>query len=152
MSSLSAIVTSTSNESMIFPSKGMQLLSALIEFLGMLSLLHCYRFLSSTGISILAHCLSRRIASEELSSLRAFRSLTWARWCILLVFLDSWLFLITCEYEYHRPQLETHTSLDSCYTDFWYWHWPRVHNVLVLHLHLHRFLWQFQVFHLLFFK
>ncbi|KIM84333.1 hypothetical protein PILCRDRAFT_781610 [Piloderma croceum F 1598] len=81
MSSLSAIATSTSNESMmIFPSAGMQLLSALIEFL---------------GVSILAHCLSRRITSEELSSLRAFRSLTWARLCILLVFLDSWLFLFT---------------------------------------------------------
>jgi len=66
---------------MMFPSFGMQLLSALVEF---------------TGVSILAHCLSRRLASEELSSLHGWKDLGWPRFCVLLVFLDSWLFLFTC--------------------------------------------------------
>jgi len=81
MMSSSVIVTSThvSND-MLFPSSGMQLLSALTQFL---------------GVSIMAHCLSRRVACEELSSLRGWQDLTWARICVLLAFLDSWLFLFT---------------------------------------------------------
>lgn len=79
MSALHALTYGT--EHIIFPSSGMQLLSAVTQFL---------------GVSILAHCLSRRLASEELSSLRGWKDLTWPRLCILLVFLDSWLYLFTC--------------------------------------------------------
>ncbi|KDQ49659.1 hypothetical protein JAAARDRAFT_617901 [Jaapia argillacea MUCL 33604] len=63
---------------MLFPSTGMQLLSSIIHFL---------------GVSILAHCLSRRITIEHLTSVYGFMQLSWPRLCIVLVFLDSWLFL-----------------------------------------------------------
>ncbi|KAJ4470845.1 hypothetical protein J3R30DRAFT_1130562 [Lentinula aciculospora] len=63
---------------MVFPSKGMQALSFLIYIL---------------GVSILAHCLSRRLAAEDWTSWSSIREMTWARVCILLIFLDSWLFL-----------------------------------------------------------
>jgi len=69
------------SEHLIFPSSGSQLLSAVSQLL---------------GVSILAHCLSRRLAVEELFTLRGWKDLTWPRLCVLLVFLDSWLFLFTC--------------------------------------------------------
>lgn len=81
MSSQPAVELTYGSKDMFFPSSGMQLLSALLQFL---------------GVSILAHCLSRRLASEDLSSLRGWKDLTWPRFCVLVVFLDSWLFLLTC--------------------------------------------------------
>ncbi|KAJ7504319.1 hypothetical protein B0H11DRAFT_511374 [Mycena galericulata] len=66
--------------SLVFPSTGLQILSSLIHFL---------------GITILTHCLSRRLAAEDLGSRKALSRLTWPRLCTLLVFLDSWLFLFT---------------------------------------------------------
>lgn len=103
MSALSANVTSTyESKNMVFPSSGMQLLSALTEFLGKLFLSRWFHFLNLPGVSIMAHCLSRRLASEDLSSLRGWKDLTWPRICVLLVFLDSWLFLFTCACSYLR--------------------------------------------------
>jgi len=60
---------------MIFPSTRMQVLSAMIHFL---------------GVSFLAHCLSRR---ANVGSLSSFFAMSWARICVVLVFVDSWLFL-----------------------------------------------------------
>lgn len=50
---------------------------------------------NNIGISILSHCLSRRLAVERLTTLQGVSQLPWARAIILLVFLDSWLFLFT---------------------------------------------------------
>lgn len=57
----------------------------------------CYAFYS--GVSIVAHCLSRRVAVERLSTLSGISQLSLARGLLLLVLLDSWLFLITGEHE-----------------------------------------------------
>lgn len=43
---------------------------------------------------MLAHCLSRRLATEDLSSFRDLLQISWPRLCIILVFFDSWLFLL----------------------------------------------------------
>ncbi|KIK55074.1 hypothetical protein GYMLUDRAFT_248881 [Collybiopsis luxurians FD-317 M1] len=63
-----------------FSSVGMQLLSALITFFGM---------------TILTHCVSRRLARERLSSLSDLVDTPWPRLCLLLVLLDSWLFIFS---------------------------------------------------------
>ncbi|KDQ61789.1 hypothetical protein JAAARDRAFT_522388 [Jaapia argillacea MUCL 33604] len=67
-------------KNMIFPSSGMQILSALVHFI---------------GVSLLSHCLSRRISTEHINSFRSLRQLSWHRFCIVLLFVDSWLFLFT---------------------------------------------------------
>jgi len=59
----------------IFPNKPMQVLSSIIYFL---------------GVSLVAHCLSRR---ANFTSLSSFMAMSWARICVVIVFLDSWLFL-----------------------------------------------------------
>ncbi|KAF9041093.1 hypothetical protein BDZ89DRAFT_944749 [Hymenopellis radicata] len=64
----------------LFPSVGAQVVSSLIHFL---------------GVSLLSHCLSRRIALERLVSYRAIFQIPWPRLCLILVFLDSWLFLFS---------------------------------------------------------
>ncbi|KAF8588006.1 hypothetical protein K439DRAFT_717763 [Ramaria rubella] len=43
------------------------------------------------GASILAYCFAARSQSGHVS-LKNWRQVPWARWCIMLVFLDSWLF------------------------------------------------------------
>ncbi|KAF8888979.1 hypothetical protein CPB85DRAFT_1203524, partial [Mucidula mucida] len=63
-----------------FPSVGAQVVSSLIHFL---------------GVTLLSHCLSRRIALERLVSYSAIFQIPWPRLCLILVFLDSWLFLIS---------------------------------------------------------
>ncbi|KAF9078374.1 hypothetical protein BDP27DRAFT_8070 [Rhodocollybia butyracea] len=63
----------------IFPSKGMQVFSCLIYIL---------------GVSVLTHCISRRLSAEEWSR-SSIREMPWVRICVLLVFVDSWLFLFT---------------------------------------------------------
>ncbi|KAF9041104.1 hypothetical protein BDZ89DRAFT_981468 [Hymenopellis radicata] len=65
---------------LIFPSPGMQVLSAFIYF---------------AGISVISHCVSGRLASEEVLSWNTLKQTTWARLCILLIFLDSWAFLFS---------------------------------------------------------
>ncbi|KAF9260652.1 hypothetical protein L218DRAFT_932072 [Marasmius fiardii PR-910] len=64
----------------IFPSVGLQVLSSLIYFL---------------GLSILAHCISRRAKTDGLTSWTSLKAISWPRMCVDLIFIDSWLFLIT---------------------------------------------------------
>ncbi|KAF9466603.1 hypothetical protein BDZ94DRAFT_1306191 [Collybia nuda] len=66
------------SESMLFPNKGMQVLAWLIHYL---------------GIALITHCLSRRVATEDLTSWQGLSDITWPRALVLLVFLDSWLFV-----------------------------------------------------------
>ncbi|KAF9041106.1 hypothetical protein BDZ89DRAFT_1156558 [Hymenopellis radicata] len=66
--------------SLIFPSPGMQVLSSFIYF---------------AGISVISHCVSRRLASEQLNSWNRLKQIPWPRLCILLIFLDSWAFLFS---------------------------------------------------------
>ncbi|KAJ6623986.1 hypothetical protein B0H10DRAFT_761452 [Mycena sp. CBHHK59/15] len=63
----------------MFPTPGLQALSCLIHYLGVTTLT-CFISLKS---------------SEYLSSWRAISRLAWARICVLLYLLDSWLFLFT---------------------------------------------------------
>ncbi|KAF9262736.1 hypothetical protein L218DRAFT_1000306 [Marasmius fiardii PR-910] len=62
----------------IFPSTGLQALSALIYFL---------------GLSILAHFLSRRILYFHWG--KSLWDVSWPRLCVLLIFGDSWCYLFT---------------------------------------------------------
>ncbi|KAF5346170.1 hypothetical protein D9758_009922 [Tetrapyrgos nigripes] len=55
-----------------FPSVGLQTLVCLVYFF---------------GITIISHCVSRRIPRDN------YRHTPWIRWLILSVFVDSWLFL-----------------------------------------------------------
>ncbi|KAF8150078.1 hypothetical protein B0H34DRAFT_174524 [Crassisporium funariophilum] len=64
---------------MLFPTPGLQVMSSLIHFL---------------GLTILSHCLSRRIQYESLSW-EGLRSMPWPRMAVILMFCDSWLFLIS---------------------------------------------------------
>ncbi|KAK7442004.1 hypothetical protein VKT23_016282 [Stygiomarasmius scandens] len=47
------------------------------------------------GLTVLSHCLSRCIVSEDLSTWTSIRQIRWTRLLILLVFVDSWLFLFS---------------------------------------------------------
>ncbi|KAJ6624138.1 hypothetical protein B0H10DRAFT_2007291 [Mycena sp. CBHHK59/15] len=58
----------------LFPSVGLQVLSALVHFL---------------GITILTFFFSQRVSRQALSRL------TWPRVCILLIFIDSYLFILS---------------------------------------------------------
>ncbi|KDQ50001.1 hypothetical protein JAAARDRAFT_142595 [Jaapia argillacea MUCL 33604] len=75
---INSVVGGGGSSRMMFPSTGMQILSSIIHLL---------------GVSIIAHCLSRRIAIENLTTMDGFRQISWPRLCIILVFLDSWLFV-----------------------------------------------------------
>ncbi|KAJ7767294.1 hypothetical protein B0H16DRAFT_355271 [Mycena metata] len=68
------------NTTETFPNVGFKFLSASIHFF---------------GVTILTHFLSRRLASENLFSREGWARLTWPRLCILLVFLDSYLFVLS---------------------------------------------------------
>ncbi|KAJ8092005.1 hypothetical protein PM082_024241 [Marasmius tenuissimus] len=61
----------------VFPGVGLQVLSSLIYFL---------------GLSILAHCLSRRVQTTWVTSLK---EMSWTRIVVLMIFLDSWLFVFS---------------------------------------------------------
>ncbi|KAF8603698.1 hypothetical protein BDV93DRAFT_493259 [Ceratobasidium sp. AG-I] len=63
----------------VFPNQSMQALSSVIHLL---------------GTSLLAFCFSRR-TTGPLLSWETWASMTWPRLCVLLVFLDSWLFLFS---------------------------------------------------------
>jgi len=52
---------------------------------------------SFIGLTVLSHCLSRCIVSEDLSTWSSIRQIRWTRLLILLVFVDSWLFLFSSE-------------------------------------------------------
>ncbi|KAJ7759440.1 hypothetical protein DFH07DRAFT_741207 [Mycena maculata] len=64
----------------MFPTTGHQVLIASIHFL---------------GVTILTFFFSRRLLGEDLSSKQALARLTWARICVLLIFLDSYFFMFS---------------------------------------------------------
>lgn len=64
---------------MRFPTVGFQVLSSLIHFL---------------GLTVLTHCLSRRIQHESLTW-HGLSTMPWPRLSVILMFLDSWLFLFS---------------------------------------------------------
>ncbi|KLO14797.1 hypothetical protein SCHPADRAFT_939215 [Schizopora paradoxa] len=63
----------------VFPSHAHQILSSFIQIL---------------GASLLAYCFARRTDSENLGSRSGWANLTWAKLCVILLFLDSWIFLV----------------------------------------------------------
>ncbi|ESK93166.1 hypothetical protein Moror_1102 [Moniliophthora roreri MCA 2997] len=85
--------------SIIFPSAGLQVLTCMIYL---------------CGLSVLSHCLSRRILSVGLNSWKAFTEIPWPRLCIVLVFVDSWFFLFSSALVIFGIGLET--SLVVCAT------------------------------------
>ncbi|KAJ7253582.1 hypothetical protein C8J57DRAFT_626980 [Mycena rebaudengoi] len=64
----------------MFPTPGHQVLSALIHFL---------------GITILTFFFARRVVWEDFNAKQAFSLPNWSRLCALLVFFDSYLFLLS---------------------------------------------------------
>ncbi|KAH7323290.1 hypothetical protein B0J17DRAFT_620975 [Rhizoctonia solani] len=64
----------------VFPNPSMQALSSVIHLF---------------GCTILAFCFARRTTGESLFSWQTWSSMSWPRLCVLLVFLDSWLFLFS---------------------------------------------------------
>ncbi|KAF7367971.1 hypothetical protein MSAN_00862400 [Mycena sanguinolenta] len=60
---------------------------------------HGFRFLSASvhfiGVTIITYFLSRRLSAENLTSRAAWTSITWPRLCILLILLDSYLFILS---------------------------------------------------------
>ncbi|KAF5345416.1 hypothetical protein D9757_013483 [Collybiopsis confluens] len=63
-----------------FPTRAIQVMSYLINIF---------------GIAQTTHYLSRRISKETITSWSAMKAMSWARMCILVVFLDSWCFFIS---------------------------------------------------------
>jgi hypothetical protein len=45
------------------------------------------------GSSILAYCIACRIRTFGLNSIADLKSLSWPRWCVLLILIISWLFV-----------------------------------------------------------
>lgn len=84
--------------SLIFPSVGVQLLSCLVFFI---------------GVATLTHCLSRRTLTEDLTTWKSVVRIPWPRLCILLIFLDSWLFLFSSGVLTFGVGLETHARVCS---------------------------------------
>ncbi|EJD41267.1 hypothetical protein AURDEDRAFT_186622 [Auricularia subglabra TFB-10046 SS5] len=66
--------------STVFPSPGMRVLSNIINVF---------------GVTVTSFCFARRSASVDLLSFSTYRNLSWARACIYLLFIDSWIFLAT---------------------------------------------------------
>ncbi|KIM39932.1 hypothetical protein M413DRAFT_446844 [Hebeloma cylindrosporum] len=62
-----------------FPSPGFQVLSALIHFL---------------GLTVLTHCISRRVQRESLT-FHGIKTMPWPRLSVILMFCDSWLFMMS---------------------------------------------------------
>ena len=65
------------SSSMMFPNVGMHVLSTIIHLL---------------GVTILAHLISRRMMLRGNSTLR---DVSWPWICVLLIFVDSWLFIFS---------------------------------------------------------
>ncbi|CAE6528744.1 unnamed protein product [Rhizoctonia solani] len=65
---------------MVFPNQSMQALSSVIHLF---------------GCSVIAFCFARRTTGDAFFSWQTWLSMSWPRLCVLLVFLDSWLFLFS---------------------------------------------------------
>lgn len=76
---------------MQFPNIGLRVVSALVHFL---------------GTAILTGCLTRRVALEDLDTLRGWRALSVARLTIILIFADSLAFLLLTGVLVHGIGLE----------------------------------------------
>ncbi|PPQ69194.1 hypothetical protein CVT25_006972 [Psilocybe cyanescens] len=61
-----------------FPSPGLQAMTALIHFL---------------GLTTITHCISRRLQHENLS-IQGIRTMPWPRMAVVLMYIDSWLFIL----------------------------------------------------------
>jgi hypothetical protein len=73
-----------------------ELLDSLFRYVGTNNLcLLLMRSLLLIGVSVLAHCVSRRVELERLTSWEGLKRLSWPRLCLLLIFIDSWLFLFS---------------------------------------------------------
>ncbi|PPQ95208.1 hypothetical protein CVT26_014899 [Gymnopilus dilepis] len=70
---------SAAPHAVFFPSTGLQVMTALIHFI---------------GITVITHCLSRRLQHESLT-IQGIRTMPWPRLAVILMFCDSWLFMIT---------------------------------------------------------
>ncbi|KAF8318465.1 hypothetical protein DL93DRAFT_2095238 [Clavulina sp. PMI_390] len=79
------------DDGMVFPNVGLRTLSAIVHFL---------------GTAVLAACLSRRVAFEDLNTLRGWRNLSVARLTIILIFADSLAFLMITGVLIHGTGLE----------------------------------------------
>src|ERR1700733_14883597 len=80
-----------------FPNVGLRVVSALVHFI---------------GTAILASSLTRRVALEDLNTLRGWRTLSIARLTIILIFADSLSFLLLTGILVHGVGLEL--SNTSC--------------------------------------
>jgi hypothetical protein len=80
-----------------FPNVGLRVVSALVHFF---------------GTAILTGCLTRRVALEDLDTLRGWRALSVARLTIILIFADSLAFLLLTGVLVHGVGLEL--SNTSC--------------------------------------
>ncbi|KDN37517.1 hypothetical protein RSAG8_10116, partial [Rhizoctonia solani AG-8 WAC10335] len=65
---------------MVFPNQSMQALSSVVHLF---------------GCSVIAFCFARRTTGDAFFSWQTWLSMSWPRLCVLLVFLDSWLFLFS---------------------------------------------------------
>ncbi|KAJ7346131.1 hypothetical protein DFH08DRAFT_1008026 [Mycena albidolilacea] len=63
-----------------FPNHGLRFLSASVHFL---------------GVTVITYFLSRRSSAENLTSREAWRHISWPRLCLLLILLDSYLFILS---------------------------------------------------------
>ncbi|KAF8309480.1 hypothetical protein DL93DRAFT_1754331 [Clavulina sp. PMI_390] len=88
--------------SMIFPNVGTQTLSAVIHFV---------------GTSVLAICLARRVAFEDLNTLRGWQNLTVARLSLILMFAFSLTFMMATGTLIHGIGLED--TATSCSLAIW---------------------------------
>ena len=88
---------SAAPHAVFFPSTGLQVMTALIHFIGkdfkskFKLFTHKYSFI---GITVITHCLSRRLQHESLT-IQGIRTMPWPRLAVILMFCDSWLFMIT---------------------------------------------------------
>ncbi|KAH7320534.1 hypothetical protein B0J17DRAFT_710822 [Rhizoctonia solani] len=81
----------------IFPNPGMRILSAIIHFLG-----------SST----LAYCIALRIRTARMASINELKALSWPRFCILMILVVSWMFIVGTGILIHGIGLSS--SQDAC--------------------------------------
>ena len=84
----------------MFPSTGLQVLSCMIQMLGMLftqmRILKIFRSFYLKGVSVLSHCVSRSISADKFPTWSSYFE-SWPRFCIVLAFIDSWLFVFSGE-------------------------------------------------------
>lgn len=81
----------SSGSDIVFPNMGLRTLSSVVHFV---------------GTAVLAGCLSRRVALEDLGTIRGWRSLSVARLTIILIFADSLAFLMITGILIHGVGLE----------------------------------------------